>query len=112
MSRSIPPLPHTSSHAQGRILWLRGTKYKTKLAPFTPRRYIGGVETQLHSFFNSVVEKGSGQLHTPGRFHSGEKEPGTNSIKGCVVSTATPDVLEKRKISCPSRYPNVRSSSV
>jgi hypothetical protein len=68
----------------------------------TPRMYRGGVEIQFHSFLNLVLDKGNDQLQAPGRFTPGEKEAGTNSVEGCVVTTATPDVLEKRKISCPA----------
>ena len=68
----------------------------------TPRSYRGAVEIQFHSFLNSVLDKGNDQLQAPGRFTPRENEAGTNSIEDCVVTIDTPDVLEKRKTSCPT----------
>jgi hypothetical protein len=57
---------------------------------------FGGVDVEIHVFFNSALAVGEWSASRPGRFNTRERTPGTNFIGGWVDPRADLDDVEKR----------------
>jgi hypothetical protein len=64
----------------------------------------GGVELQLHAFFDFSTDGGERSASLPDCFTPGERAPGTHWIGGCMGPRAGMDAIAKRKIPNPRSY--------
>jgi hypothetical protein len=69
------------------------------------------MEVQIHAFLTSALDGGEWSASRPGRFTSGETNPGTYSIWGWVGLEAGLGTLKGRKESLPLQGIEPRSSS-
>jgi len=70
-----------------------------------------GVEVQLHTFLTLGIDGGTGSASCPSCFVPRERAPGTHCTEGWVGSSASLDVVVRRKIPSPYWDPNPLSPS-
>lgn len=83
---------------------------KVMLSLSTRWRRAEELEVFLHSLLNSALNENEWSTSCRHPF-TPSKDPHTHSIGGCVGSRADLSILKTRKMSCSSRYSNLRSSS-
>jgi len=82
-------------------------KVKVKVSLSMQWRHTGGLKVQLHLFLTSTLDGGDLLISHPGHFRS----PWENAVTQCVVdSSASSDILEKRKIAYSCQDSNLWSS--